>query len=262
MSRQNFYKARQARQRRAVDEGLVIELVRSERRQQPRLGGRKVLHVLGPALAHANVRVGRDRFFALLKKQDMLVPRLPRGRQTTKSDHDFRVYPNLLKGTACTAPNQRWVSDITYICTKEAFVYLSLVTDVYSRRIVGYAVAATLSTEGPMQALKMALGEKSADAKPIHHSDRGSQYCSHRYIKELNDNGVLISMTEQNHCAENALAERMNGIVKQEYGLGGVWRDLAQVATAVKQAVYLYNTKRPHQSLQYRTPEEVYAQAA
>jgi len=141
-------------------------------------------------------------------------------------------------------------------------MYLSLITDMYSRKIVGYHLGASLETEETLKALKMALKDKPTGAQPVHHSDRGCQYCSHEYVQALKDSGLGVIMTEQNHCSENALAERVNGILKQEYGLGYSFKNTMQMHQAVNQAVWLYNTRRPHCSLGLETPEHVHRMAA
>ncbi|MBU0677685.1 MAG: IS3 family transposase [Verrucomicrobia bacterium] len=262
MSRQNFYKQRKARQSRSADEGLVKALVMRERELQPRLGGLKLFHMLKEELARAGVPLGRDRFFKILKKQGLLLEALPKAPRTTNSYHSLPVFRNLINELEVTGPNQVWVSDITYIRTDEDFVYLSLITDQYSHKIMGYHVALTLEAKDALHALEMALEQLPAGAFPIHHSDRGCQYCSLEYVQRLRDRGLSISMTEQNHCAENAMAERMNGILKQEYSLGCTFRLREQVDRAVEQAVALYNTRRPHRSLQLRIPGQVHFAAA
>ncbi len=262
MSRQNFYKTRQVRQRRWVDEGLVKALVERERALQPRLGGLKLHSMLKEELAQEGVLLGRDRFFRTLKNQGLLLEPLPKAPRTTNSYHSLPVFRNLIKELEVTGPNQVWVSDITYLRTDEDFVYLSLITDQYSHKIVGYHLASTLEAKDTLKALDMALEHLPAGATPIHHSDRGSQYCSHEYVQRLKDGGLSISMTEENHCAENAMAERMNGILKQEYSLGCVFRTGEQAGRAVAEAVYLYNTRRPHRSLELRKPDEVHFAAA
>ena len=168
----------------------------------------------------------------------------------------------MIKGLELTGANQVWVSDITYIRTREDFVYLSLITDKYSKKVVGFHVGRTLSAEDTLQALQMALESLPEGVCPIHHSDRGCQYCSHAYVKRLEDHGLAISMTEENHCAENAMAERMNGILKQEYFLNHEFRTVAQARQAVKEAVHLYNTRRPHRTLKLRTPEQIHKAVA
>jgi len=258
MSRQNYYKGRKKRARREVDAGLVEELVRAERAVQPRLGGKKLHRLLKPELEKAGVRIGRDRFFEVLGERGLLLERLPKAPRTTNSRHSLPVFRNLLADMEPTGPNQAWVSDITYIRTDEGFLYLSLVTDDWSRKIVGYHAGDTLETEGCLRALERAVKELVDDAFPLHHSDRGSQYCSHLYTGKLREYGLGISMTEENHCYENAKAERVNGILKQEYGLGSTFRTKRQAIASVDQAVMLYNTRRPHLSLKYKTPEEMH----
>jgi len=259
MSRQNYYARRRERQRRAVDGDLVAELVRGERQLQPRLGVRKLHHQLKGQLAEAGVKLGRDRMFAELGKRDLLVPPLEaQNPHTTQSGHTLPVFRNLVAEGPVKLPNQIWVSDLTYLRTAEGFLYLSLITDKCSRKIVGWHVGESLEALGCVQALAMALAVLPEPARPIHHSDRGSQYCSHEYVAQLERRGLPVSMTESNHCAENALAERMNGILKQEYSLGQAFVTKAQGRAAARQAVWLYNTRRPHTALGYRTPAEVH----
>jgi putative transposase len=263
MSRQNFYARRGERARQEIDEELVTHLVREERQVQPRLGGRKLHHVLRGTMAQAGVALGRDRFFNLLRQQDLLVGPLPRDWvRTTCSSHDLPVYGNLVKDLEVSQPNQVWVVDLTYIRTEEGFIFLALVTDKGSRKIVGFDCAENLEAVGCVRALRMALSSLPAGARPIHHSDRGTQYCSHAYVAALSQRGLPISMTEKNHCAENALAERMNGILKGEYGLGGRLKSKALARRAVEQAIGTYNQRRPHSALGMRTPEQAHSLAA
>ncbi len=261
MSRQNYYKQRHYRRRREVDEELILSLVRRERAVQPRLGTRKLLHILGDELNSAGVSVGRDRFFSILGRSSLLIKRRFKGYRTTDSRHRFRVYGNLLKNFVLTSPHQALVSDITYIRTDEGFMYLSLVMDAYSRAVVGYDCSDSLEAEGTLRSLTMALRGLPAGSETIHHSDRGSQYCCGAYVDKLKRRGLRISMTEENHCYENSRAERLNGILKQEYGLGGCFRSKSDVRRAVREAVVLYNCRRPHQSLGYRCPMEVHLAA-
>ena len=258
MSRQNYYKGHQKENARQVDANLIEELVKAERAVQPRLGGKKLHVVLSPKLAEANVRIGRDRFFKVLDEKGLLLDPLPKMPRTTNSRHYLPVFTNQFKALELTGPNQAWVSDITYIRTDEGFLYLSLITDAYSRKIVGFHAGDTLETEGCLNALEKAVKELVGGMFPLHHSDRGSQYCSHVYTGRLREHGLGISMTEENHCYENAKAERVNGILKQEYGLGSTFRTKQQAIVSVDQAVMLYNTRRPHLSLKYKTPEDVH----
>jgi len=172
------------------------------------------------------------------------------------------VFHNLVATLKLTGPNQAWAADITYIRTGEGFLYLSLITDMWSRKIVGFHVGDSLQTEGALSALAMALASLRGGAKPVHHSDRGCQYASHLYVGTLQEAGLQVSMTEELHCYENAIAERVNGILKQEYYIGSCFRNKNLAKTAVKQAVYLYNTRRPHKSLDYETPEKMHRTAA
>lgn len=262
MSRQNYYKQRSQRRRRTIDEELVLELVRRERWRQPRLGARKLLHVIGPELAAAGVSIGRDRFFRLLAENDLLVPRKRRSARTTNSRHGFAVYSNLAKDLVVTTPHQLLVSDITYLRTRSGFMYLALLMDAFSRAIVGYDCSNSLEVVGAMRAVKMAIGQLPAGARPMHHSDRGIQYCCREYIQRLERSGLPISMTEQNHCYENSQAERLNGTLKHELGLNETFTDSVEAIRAVSEAVMIYNHHRPHQALGYRMPQEVHSRGA
>ena len=259
MSRQNYYARRKQRRRRAVDHELVAGLVRRERQLQPRLGARKVHHRIKSELAQAGVRIGRDRLFEVLRAKDLLLAPLPaQYPHTTQSYHNLPLFRNQVKETVLDRPNQVWVSDLTYLRTLEGYLYLALITDKFSRKVVGYHVGDTLEAVGCVRALDRALLDLPAQARPIHHSDQGSQYCCHQYVNRLQEHGLGISMTESHHCAENALAERMNGILKQEYGLGLEFGLKADARRAVDQGVWLYNTQRPHTALDYQTPAQVH----
>jgi transposase InsO family protein len=261
-SRQNYYKQRTLRRREGVDEGLVLALVRGERGRQPMLGGRKLLERIGPELNSAVVSIGRDRFFELLRRHKLLILRPKRGLRTTHSRHNLPVYPNLAKELTPSRPHQLWVSDITYIRTEIGFVYLVLVMDVFSRAIVGYDCSDSLEMEGALRALEMALSQRPRGVETIHHSDRGSQYCCRAYVERERSAGVTISMTEENHCYENAKAERLNGTMKREYGLEETFETKEAAYVAVREGVMLYNHDRPHQALGYRVPIEVHRSAS
>jgi transposase InsO family protein len=211
-------------------------------------------------LEEAGVSLGRDRFFALLGRRDLLIERRRRsGPRTTDSRHGFRVYENLLKSAELKGPHEAWVSDLTYLRTREGFLYLALVMDAWSRKIVGWHVGGTLEALGCVAAVRMALEQLPADRHPIHHSDRGTQYCCGDYVRLLELHKLTISMTQENHCYENGKAERLNGILKQEYGLGDEFARKDEVGLAVRQAVALYNEQRPHTALGYRTPAAMHA---
>lgn len=262
MTRQNYYARRRERQRKTIDAELVVLLVQQERRQQPRLGGRKLLRLVRPELVQQGVAIGRDRFFDVLKEQGLLVEHKPGRPKTTKWNPSLPVRHNLIAGEASTAPNQVWVSDLTYIRTQEGYLYAALITDRFSRKIVGHFVGDTLEAQGCLNALEKALACLPIGFFPIHHSDRGCQYCSRPYIERLEVAGLRISMTEQFHCYENAMAERVNGILKQEYELDCDFRTKVQARTAFDQAVWLYNNRRPHMGLNYRIPGDVHQLAA
>jgi transposase InsO family protein len=263
MTRQNYYTKRKRRQNMAINEEFILNLVRRERCVQPRLGTRKLLVLIKDELTDNNAAVGRDRLFDLLRPNNLLLERkkafIPK---TTNSRHSLPVFHNLIAGNKATAPNQIWVSDLTYIRTEEGFIYGALNTDAYSRKIVGAHAGDSLESEGCIVALNKALQELSRDCFPIHHSDRGCQYCCHAYVDILRDRGLPISMTEANHCYENAKAERVNGILKQEYGLDYTFQTKEQAVVAFYEAVYLYNNRRPHMSLNYRIPAQVHCGVA
>jgi transposase InsO family protein len=262
MSRQNYYKVRTFRRGREVDEEGVVALVKRERAVQPRLGVRKLEVVLADEMKEMGIGIGRDRLFALLRRHGLLIERRRRGTRTTDARHGFRTYPNRYREMELTGPHQAWLSDLTYVRTEEGFVYASVISDAHSHKIVGHAAEQTLEATGSVRALEIALRQLPADVRPMHHSDRGIQYCCREYVQRLEARGIEVSMTEEDHCYENAQAERLNGILKQEYGLGETFRTKAQARAAMKQAVWLYNTRRPHVSLGYRTPEQVHREAA
>lgn len=262
MSRQNYYAARRLRQRRGIDEAMILELVNRERQMQPRLGGRKLLHLLKEEFKDADVRIGRDRFFELLAENDMLVVPKPGIPHTTNSRHSLPVFFNVLADKELRWPNEAWVSDLTYIRTDEGFLYAALITDAYSRKIVGAHIGDSLEAQGCLTALEQALKSLPVGKYPIHHSDRGCQYCCHEYVERLQARGLVISMTQVMHCYENAQAERVNGILKQEYELDRRFRTKAQARKAFEQAVWLYNYRRPHLRLDYQFPADVHEKAA
>lgn len=258
MSQQNYYAERCWREKRSLDEALIIKIVSRERASQPRIGTRKLLILVGDELAAKGVHVGRDRLFEVLRSHGMLVERKRGKPRTTNSRHSLPVFHNLIAGMVLERPNQVWVSDITYISTDEGWMYAALIMDLRSRKIVGWHLGESLEAMGCVLALKMALRSLPEGAFPIHHSDRGSQYCCHDYVDLLQESGLEISMTEVLHCYENAAAERLNGILKQEYELDVKFRTKSQALKAFKEAVFLYNNCRPHMGIGYRFPEDVH----
>jgi transposase InsO family protein len=203
-------------------------------------------------------QIGRDAMFDLLSEHGLSVTgRKRKGSVTTFSGHRFKKYPNIIKGFIPNAPNQLWVSDITYIHLKDGFAYLSLITDAYSHKIVGFYLSKDLSAKGSLKALRMALDYNPIITNLIHHSDRGVQYCSDDYVKLLNENNIGISMTEKGDPLENALAERVNGILKTEL-LDEVFSDFKTAQQAVAIACSTYNHLRPHGSIKNLKPFEAH----
>jgi putative transposase len=259
MTPQNYYARRSVWSRDEVDVELVLELVRAERKEQPRLGWRKIYYLIQRELKQAGVKMGRDRLFEELGKAGLLVERKrSEWPKTTNFNPNLPVFKNLIKRYKPTERNQIWVSDITYIRTREGFMYLGLITDKWSRKIVGFHLGESLETGGVLKALGMALKGLKRSEKPIHHSDRGCQYASHAYVNVVEKAGMRMSMTEKNHSAENALAERVNGILKQEYWLDANFENKPEAKQATIQGVSLYNNRRPHTALGFKTPEQVH----
>ena len=246
-------------QQRAEQHQVVKQLAASERKILPRLGGRKLYKLISPALQQTGLKMGRDKLFTLLRKEDMLIKPRRRYVQTTMSRHWLRKYPNLIKNIEITRPEQVWVSDITYIKTDQGNCYLNMVTDAFSRKIMGYTLSSNMDTASMIKAYQMAISQRKYPGKTlIHHSDRGLQYCSHDYIELSENNNIQISMTENGDPYENALAERMNRTVKEEFGLGALLPSRQHALRLVEEAIYLYNNKRPHLSLNMQTPQSVH----
>lgn len=258
-SRQSYYRLIQSRMKKEADHKKLSELVAPIRRLMPRLGGRKLRHLLKEEMAENAIKIGRDRFFDWLREQDLLVKPKRHYIHTTQSNHRFWVYSNLVKDVQMSAPNQLWVSDITYLRTREGFCYLALITDAYSRKIVGYDVSDSLELEGCRRALDMAIQTASNLDQLIHHSDRGIQYCSNQYTGMLHQKGIKISMAAKGDCYENALAERVNGILKDEFNLDQMFHSKYHAAQSVHQSIYIYNQHRPHWAIDLQTPNQRHA---
>lgn len=260
ISRQAYYKRNRAYDARANDDQNVLDFVLEKRRRQPRLGTRK-LHYLLQTQGPTELQVGRDRLFAILRDARELVPRKRAYHKTTHSHHRFRRHPNLLKEgpnqIIATGPEQVWVADITYLPTQESVAYLSLVTDAFSRKIVGHHVHESLHTDSVIKAMAKAVGERQSQQPLVHHSDRGAQYCSELYQKLHARYDITCSMTDGYDCYQNALAERVNGILKMEFLLHRP-KDLAEARKMVRESVLIYNGERPHLSLKYKTPDAVH----
>ena len=223
---------------------------------------KKLIKSLNTEFKKTNVKVGRDTLFKLLRKHNMLTLRKKPTYKTTHSMHRFYKYKNTIKDVKVSKVNQVWVSDITYIRTQKGFCYLALITDVFSRKIVGHDISNSLELSGYVRALKKALYKTKNTEGIIHHSDRGIQYCSNQYTQILKRKGIQISMTEENHCYENAIAERVNGILKDEFYLDQTFDNLKYAKKATKSAINLYNQTRLHVSLNYKTPHMVYLKTA
>jgi putative transposase len=260
--RDAYYKCKERHQQRKSVESRVVDLVKQERTIQPRVGTRKLFKELRWTFQQSGFKMGRDRLFEVLRSNDMLVKRKKASFKTTNSYHHFHKYSNLIKDMQITAPNQVWVSDITYIRTVKGFCYLALITDLYSRKIVGYDISDSLELTGCLRALQKALASARPAAGLVHHSDRGIQYCSKQYVAQLTKRNVKISMTEENHCYENAVAERVNGILKDEFYLDQCFVNTRNAQVATKSAIDIYNNKRLHLSLGYKTPNMVFNNVA
>lgn len=225
----------------------------------PMIGARKLLHEISGQLEDHGIKMGRDQLFDLLRFHDLLVRRRKRGVRTTDSCHWLKKYPNLIVSLELTGPGQLWVSDITYVKTMEGYSYLSLITDAYSRKIVGHALHPSLESEGCIIALSKAMdGRLRSDIPLIHHSDRGVQYCSGAYVATLLSQGISISMTQSGNPYENALAERMNGIIKSEFFPRKIYQNHKEAKKAIDQIINTYNSRRPHSSLDYLTPNDAH----
>lgn len=262
LHRDAYYKFRKRDAKRKTVESQVLTLVKEERIEQPRVGTRKLYEALEYTFIQDGLKVGRDSLFDILRDNDMLIWPKKASCRTTDSYHRFHKYKNLVKDMDVTAPNQVWVADITYIRTINGFCYLALITDMYSRKIVGYDVSDSLELAGCLRALQKAQRAARPAAGLVHHSDRGIQYCSNQYVDELKKKGFEISMTEENHCYENAIAERVNGILKDEFYLDQTFFSTKYAKKATRSAIKIYNNKRLHVSLGYKTPNEVYENAA
>ena len=249
-SSQAYYQYNYQTEKRTFRYEEFIQQVLAHRRLQPRLGTRKLFELIRPEM-------GRDAFFELLRDSGLLVRRKRYRVRTTFSSHRFRKYPDLRRDLVPERADQLWVSDITYIRVRDDFAYLSLITDAYSRKIIGFELSHDLSTDNCLTALKMALSTRLTDQPLIHHSDRGTQYCSKAYTELLNKKNITISMTQSGNPRDNAIAERVNGILKMEF-LDKKYNNINIAYKAVKDAIYIYNTKRPHSSLDMLTPEKAH----
>ncbi len=235
----------------------IKPLVQAIRMEMPRIGTRKLYYLLKEELEGLNIKLGRDALFNYLRSENMLVKPKKNYIKTTNSKHWLRKHPNLMKEVKAKRPEEFFVSDITYIKSREQTHYLSLVTDAYSRKIMGYKLSNNMSTENVVKALKMAIKRRRTNSPLIHHSDRGLQYAASIYQKELSSNQIIPSMTDGYDCYQNALAERVNGILKQEF-LIEKCNTGKELETLIKESIHTYNNKRPHLSLNMKTPNFIH----
>ena len=261
LSRQSYYKYKKRYERSQIKEEIILDLVRRVRKRQPMLGGKKLYYLLKADIEKLGGGIGRDKLFSILKENHLLISRRRKYIRTTDSNHSYNVYKNLIKEIDIThlEPKQLLVSDLTYLRTRNRFYYLSIVTDVGSRKIVGYCLSDTLSLDGSLAALKTSLRGISDYSGLIHHSDRGIQYCSNAYIAYLKRKKIKISMSGKGNPYENAIAERVIGILKREFLLDRRFPCYSIMQKSVKQSIEIYNKERPHMSIGMLTPTQRYA---
>lgn len=262
VTRQAYYQHFWHQEQYVFEDELIVSEVMKIRKNHRHIGGRKLYELLQPFLIEHQIKMGRDRLFDVLSANYLLVKRRKKQTITTNSYHRFKKYPNLIRNFIPTEPNQLWVSDITYWKIATGFVYISFITDAYSRKIVGSHVAQTMEAVETMEALKIAISglRKGPDYhfQLTHHSDRGMQYCSDKYVKLLESNNIGISMTENGDPLENAIAERVNGIIKEEYLNDYQIGNLEEAKELLEAVIKLYNNERPHMSIGNLTPNQVH----
>jgi transposase InsO family protein len=255
VTRQSFYQHFKAGELKEYSHEMILHQVSIIREEHPRIGARKLLVIMQPFFMENQITIGRDAFFDLLAQNKMLVKRRARQVQTTFSKHWLRKWPNLIKNFEVDTINHLWVSDITYWKVNNKNYYISLITDVRSRKIIGYSLDNNLKAQSTLEALNMAICYKPQNAQHIiHHSDRGSQYCSSEYVAKLLENNIKISMTESGEPTDNAYAERVNGILKEEYLYQYHPKNISQAKAVLAHTIQLYNQKRPHLSIENQTP--------
>ncbi|WP_435139848.1 IS3 family transposase [Formosa sp. A9] len=260
ISKQAFYKRIKNQQKQELDLQKIVALVKDYRKKVgSKTGGIKLYKELKQELINNNIKIGRDKFYRLLRLNSLLVPKTKNYITTTNSNHMYKKYKNLVKDHVPTRPEQLWVSDITYIKTENGHNYLAIITDAYSKKIMGYKLDNHMRTSFCLEALNMAIkNRKYPKKKLIHHSDRGLQYCNPKYTDFAESNGITMSMTEQYDPYENAVAERINRTLKHEYGLKQTIKNTKMAQKLTDQAVYIYNNLRTHFSLDLRKPDEVH----
>lgn len=258
-SRQGYHVQQKAKPDVGLQHTLVLDLVEKKRDQLGKTGTDKLYEDLSGEIKDLGIKMGRDAFYDLLRTHGLLIRRKKRkGPTTTDSEHPYIKYPNLIKEMTLTRAGQLWASDITYLRLHSGFSYLSLITDLYSHKIVGYKLHRTLHAKGSIDALEMAMKDKKRTKNLIHHSDRGVQYCCQEYVSKIKENGISLSMTENGDPYENAVAERVNGILKAELGLGESFASHAEAEVEVERAIRLYNSLRKHDSCDRMTPDKAH----
>tara|TARA_B100000963_G_C22580597_1_gene650653 strand:- start:43 stop:888 length:846 start_codon:yes stop_codon:yes gene_type:complete len=262
ITRHAYYKYYKRLQIEAYQSHIVLSLIEEIRKEQPRIGTRKLYGLLKAKFLEHKIKLGRDGLFKLLYENNMLIRRRKRLRSLTNSSHGFKKHPNLIKDLHIDMINMVWVSDITYIKTKTEQVYLFLITDAYSKKILGYAVSNNMRANNALKALNMALASQPLIKGLIHHSDRGSQYACDKYIALLKKNTVGISMTKGGSPQENAIAERVNGILKTEFLNYTKLYNLIEAKKKIKRIIDIYNTERPHLSCGMMTPDQAHSSKA
>jgi len=258
-SRQALYDAEWRETDELMQEELIVTMINDIRKDLPRLGGAKLYNLLKGKITEHRIKIGRDAFFRLLRQNNLLVKRKRRYVLTTMSKHHFKRWPNLIENLIADQSEELWVSDITYLRTETGFVYLFLITDAYSRKIMGYHLSQELKVKGCIIALNKALKCRHyPDRELIHHSDRGIQYCCDQYVSLLLANQIQISMTQSGSPYDNAIAERINGILKTELGLDKTFKNYSEAIEPLTQSVNAYNNLRPHMSCDYLTPQQAH----
>jgi putative transposase len=259
-SKQAYYKRKSHLLKSDLDKECLNSLVMSVRQKLPKTGGKKLYFMLKDDFKRHQIKIGRDKLFDFLRDEYLLVPKVRRYYKTTNSRHWMRKYPNLIKEVEINRPEQIWVADITYLRTKDKTHYLHLITDAYSKKIVGYKLSDNLMATSTLEALKIAVVNRKYSNSLIHHSDRGLQYCSKEYTEYLSRNNILISMTQSYDPYENAIAERVNGILKEEFGLFEIFENVENLKKQVEESILFYNQIRVHLSINMLTPNQAHLQ--
>lgn len=257
-SRNAYYNQLKSNVKNLAIEQFVMEQVKEKRREQSRVGTRKIYLDIKQNLEKNGIKIGRDKLFKILKDNDLLIKPKKKYTKTTDSYHHFYKHKNTIKNMTIDCPEKVWVADITYIKIKNEHAYLFLITDAYSRKIVGWNLDTNMRVSDGIKALKMAVKNREYDGQLYHHSDRGIQYCNPRYIEQLQKNNIIPSMTDKDHVYQNSLAERVNGILKQEFDIDIGFDSLKEARFVIKYVIDIYNNKRRHTSLHYLTPNFVH----